>query len=270
MHQIRVVLCSLIGLVGLGACGQGWSELKVLGGKKDNKSHPAAVALLITFDDNQKINCTGTVVAKRKVLTAAHCLVSKNNKRAKNVKILNDLGVTEGKVDGSIASSDFQVKASFVADPEGLSSSQSMQRRSNDIGMVSFNKDLPYNAASIAKKATSKGDKVGLIGYGYSQVNGDTGEIKRTASVRKSAESQVSSVQDGVIVVSTDDLTKRGSIASGDSGGPLLNTRGEVVGVASGAGSGVKSDSGRFEYTGVFANIAESSNAEFIKSELGK
>ncbi len=177
----------------------------IIGGRKvseKNKISKTTVSLL-NKDDNSI--CTGSIIAKNIIITAAHC-VDGSNPRA----MLVSFGV-------SLPGREIRQVARFAAHPNwGIHQNNNINNA--DIALVEFSGALPKNFSKVKmmnkKHELRNGDSTILAGYGITGRNDDS-EILRTVSV-KIANANYSETE-----ISLDQRNKKGA-CHGDSGGPAF------------------------------------------------
>ncbi len=143
--------------------------------------------------------CTGTVVAKRLVVTAAHCL---DGVRASNIRFV--LGPNASAPQAQLG------VARAIAHPQ-----YDARRITNDIGVLVLSSDAPVAPIALNDAMSSSwvGRTLTFVGYGATNgVTGRGGGVKRAVDI---AVSQVGSTQ-----FSYADRTK--NTCFGDSGGPAF------------------------------------------------
>lgn len=215
----RAVRCHLwIGLLSITACQSpelGTSAQAIIGGSPSTND-PAVVAISFRpLDCGQElinVSCTGTLVAPRVVVTAAHCLgFDPPNAYDVVFGASATAGSTAIRVVGGRAHPDFD-----------------SETHANDIAVLILESDAPAGITPIPMRTTPLPDLTGMmvrmVGYGLTESQGTvTGErMTGTAMVTE---------------VSVDDIRMAPAPAMschGDSGGPVLADTGageELVGV---------------------------------------
>lgn len=197
------------------------SESSIIGGTATTKYE--AVGALVDAEDGEPF-CTGTVIAARRVLTAAHCLVGL---RAANVRFV--LGPNAYAPEAELRVARVRPHPAYDDDDDDSEA---------DIGIVDLAEDadvtpIPRNTSKlddswIGKKAT-------FVGYGVTNAKTGTGIGKKRVVTMP-----ITELYETELV-----YEKRGAqTCSGDSGGPALakNAGGEtvVIGVTSWGDEGCK------------------------------
>lgn len=208
------------------------SQLNMRGGVEDYTSSPGVVGLLIKSPGAPTGSfCTGTVVRDDLILTAAHCFGAAQNLEVYPYQKLKEEGrfrplVARGFMSNQIVQ---HPRAPWVGLGEGY------LRLEVDVAFVVFEPGTfkYWSKESIASKSVNVGEKVKLIGYGHTETQHEvTGKrmsgISAVAAIRKE--------NGDAIQIDTSILQKEAYATPllGDSGGPLLNVAGEVVGVLQG------------------------------------
>ncbi|SHG82281.1 trypsin-like serine protease [Streptoalloteichus hindustanus] len=197
------------------------------------KEHPSVIAgLRVGGGGPQGQSCTASVVGKRKILTAAHCMIDVGGDKS-YVYGDDDLNTPEGAT--------FRTKvASYKVHPKYTGSGS--WKNGFDVAVITTEDDIPVPESQWAKVAGS-GDsgltepgKTGFaLGYGRTAASGGTSGVlyKATMPINDPGNCQVFDVSvngEYMVCVGYDD--GRIGTCSGDSGGPYT-VDGVVVGVVS-------------------------------------
>ncbi len=206
------------------------SATKIIGGIEDYTTFPAAVGLVIEREKEPgRGACTGTIVREDLILTAAHCLVEAG---AYRVKIATKPGenpsqaiYTQGVI---ISDQTHVIFPSYKPNEPG-------DTADSDIAFIIFPKGSfkNFTKALISSESPKTGTPVTLIGYGRTELmdSNSNPEMKRF-----SGKNTIASIQPflgaAIFVESHAAEYNTAGGAPGDSGGPLFNDKGEVIGVA--------------------------------------
>ncbi|GGS60043.1 trypsin-like serine protease [Actinokineospora fastidiosa] len=201
------------------------------------REHPFVIAgMRVGGGGPQGQSCTASVVGKRKILTAAHCMVDATG--AKSYIYGDDDLNTPGDETFRTAVASFKTHPGYTG--------SGGWRTGYDVAVVTTVDDLPVPESQWAKVAGS-GDsaltqpgKSGLsLGYGKTSSGGGSGELRKTTlPVNDPNSCQVFDIRvNGDLMVCTGYNDGRTANCSGDSGGPFI-VDGVVVGVSSWGSSG--------------------------------
>jgi len=192
----------------------------------------SAVVLVNVYDTIGVIGqCSGTIIAPRAVLTAAHCLAD-----AASVRVYTGTGNSTPA-------------ASFQANPAYRSPNPS-----SDVGVVLMAQDLtPSPFPLLTSREPRVGEQATLIGWGKDQAG--TGTTLRAGTTSVAAVGSTS--------LETQYSSSTASVCQGDSGGPLLVSEGGVWAVA-GVTSAVTVSGSCVTATSYFAKVRDSTTLSFI------
>ena len=216
------------------------SSTKVSNGKDLPESEYPAVVML--YDKVKKGVCTGTFIDAETVITAAHCTMGG--------KVVNK---STGEVEGSIAiiemgdkaKKETKVIAESVAvyrNPVWDDEFKKTQVNKYDLAILKFPKGTAKATRGLSPNGAVRGDNITIIGYGLNFVP-ERNKKPETESIgtKRLGMNTVALIRDGFINFSGQVKTTTGdgtnaNAAPGDSGGPMFNEEGELVGITSGGG----------------------------------
>ncbi|MDX2596426.1 MULTISPECIES: S1 family peptidase [Streptomyces] len=170
--------------------------------------------------------CGGTLVAARKVVTAAHCMVGETTSSVRVVGGRTNLNGTDGTVSKV---SKIWVNPDYSDATDG-----------DDVAVLTLATSMPYKPASYVTPSQTglyaSGTTARILGWGTTSENGSSSNQLRTATVPVVSDSSCKSSYGSDFVQS--DMVCAGytsggvDTCQGDSGGPLL-IRGVLAGITS-------------------------------------
>ena len=207
---------------------------KIIGGSAES-GHPYVVSLVGNGGTSE---CTGTVIAPRVVLTAAHCIISDYGLHP---PVLVEVGATVG------APNNARLSVNSYLIREGWEMRTGGFDYNFDIALLFLDRDAPVSSATYSRQNPSDVINQSILAVGYGNNNGFQGTgggIKRSVNLTITESHQfhfIATWRNGVPL----------DTCQGDSGGPalLLGARGmEVLGVVS---NGPTFCQGSTQYTSV-------------------
>lgn len=248
--KTKLYVCSLLVFI-LAACSDSNHGVDIdsetgfiIGGKLLKREDIVSKYVVLLYDNASRTYCTGTLIHKNVVLTAAHCV----GQSASQVSLAFGLNPLSGAYDLRTG------LKSIVHDKYSKTNS----RQRNDLALLSFKGDLPitYRTVSFIDKKFPLELNYVFTAAGYGRTSG----VKSNVKTDTQGSGQLRAV-DLTIQSFTDDKSQfyvnqyNGlGICNGDSGGPALmryNNKDYVVGVASAISWSVPeeiSDDQRSEY----------------------
>ena len=182
----------------------------ITNGVPDGSAHPEVGALLAPqqFSDGTWEECTGTLIAPRVFLTAAHC----------------DEGLSQVKVtfDSTYVAPGTTYTGAWHADPDFSKSNGDP----HDLAVVVFDRDVTgITPAALPKlgqlDSLAHGDSITPVGYGAQSVTmGKGGATFHYADVRYRTVGSVNAMTKTWLRASMNASTGNGGTCYGDSGGP--------------------------------------------------
>jgi uncharacterized protein (TIGR03382 family) len=175
-------------------------ELAIVDGQLDT-GHPA-VAALVTGGAQF---CTGTLVAPRVIVTAAHCLPPNYDVTASSIRVF--FGDQIGGAGDSLAIDDVYVHPDWNKDVIP-----------NDLGIVALTEDAAVEPVEMLgpKESIRSGETVTVVGFGI------TGSDAADNGTKRKGTAEVEDVDASTLYLGRNpELT-----CNGDSGGPLFVSRG--------------------------------------------
>ncbi|MBF0441422.1 MAG: trypsin-like serine protease [Oligoflexales bacterium] len=253
--------CTIVTL----SCGAvndgGKSRLDVTNGIPISESDYPSVVMLVL--DGAAI-CTGTFISDSRVLTAGHC-----------VRSVGKVQIYRRKGAGGFQAG--EAAKSFITSPMYKESGYDPKY---DIAIVNFPSGTSKYISRISQSDPRPGDKFTIVGYGNSVISPTlvNGQLQQTgATYKREGFNEVSSVEEGQILFegyfSQEDAEKhdaspgeKAGAAGGDSGGPMFNTRGEIIGTTSHGKIKSDANSNIIQITTSYVDLSSEYSRDFLSN----
>jgi V8-like Glu-specific endopeptidase len=212
----------------------------ILNGRNDT-AHPAVGKLKAfkTYNPQTFMACTATLIGKKTVLTAAHCLWETDN-------VVFQLG------------SSYYYAASWSYHPQFTYE----QINTYDVGVVILSQEITFiPAVPLSKTAPSIGEEITLVGFGDTSTGADNWGVKRATQNTISAMTSRSFSYKG-------SSGSHGNICDGDSGGPsfrLQENQEVLVGIHSTATNPCGEAGDDIRVDAFYRWIAEKANGDLVE-----
>jgi secreted trypsin-like serine protease len=227
MHSIKLLSLPLA-LMALSACGTGESTsgTKIINGTLAPKGGAIEQSTVALATSNGQVFCTGTLIHKKFVVSAAHCLAD----------FRGTLYIGFGR-----SSSEFKfVKAADYEINPGYTGSFSKSVPA-DISVIELSTSAPdgYQPVSIYKGTVSQSSSLSLAGFGQTQSGGSGRLYYTTVNVSSQTSNEITVYKGGT------------GACYGDSGGPAYVSSGNTLQVIGATSRGQQGCNGSSIYTNV-------------------
>lgn len=262
-HLVLVSLCAMIISSGCRLKSDPPTESDVLianGIEVPPEQYPSVV--LLRVGDGI---CTGTFVSDYQLLTAAHCL-----ENTTKVEI-----VEQQKWSMLLGLKTVATATRWISHP--LYKNQ--ESVPYDLGLVEFPKGTAKVFSKIYSGRSTLGETITMVGYGHNEVKSEivNEELQQKGSnIKRSGQNRINEISDGKIrlissysehhaQVSGYQRGQKAGLASGDSGGPLFNQKGEIIGVASGVDVTTNEKNHILTYISTYCDLSSESSQVFLR-----
>jgi len=211
----------------------GTTRQKIVGGTTSVAAQDAAV--MVGLGTPEQGACTGSLIAPNVVLTARHCVAAPSDP-AKECSTFNT----------TTDPSSFSIHLGVNALPGGLPAarvkkitvSNTSNMCSHDVAVLELDRDLNYKVATLRFTELTANETTTAVGYGVGGQNeARPTRMQRTTNVIAVGPKKIQfTTKANAIIdydVPTGDIATGESTCYGDSGGPLFDSQGRVVGITS-------------------------------------
>nr|ABU49589.1 cocoonase [Bombyx mandarina] len=228
-------------------------EEKIVGGEEISINKVPYQAYLLLQKGNEYFQCGGSIISKRHILTAAHCIEGIS-------KVTVRIGSSNSNKGGTVYTA-----KSKVAHPKYNS-----KTKNNDFAIVTVNKDMAIDGKTtkiitLAKEGSSVPDKTKLLvsGWGATSEGGSSSTTLRAVHVQAHSDDECKkyfrSLTSNMFCAGPPEGGK--DSCQGDSGGPAVKGNVQLGVVSFGVGCARKNN------PGIYAKV--SAAAKWIKSTAG-
>ncbi len=215
--RLRFALASVLALVAASACKSGEnnaSEAKVAGGVV-TQGFPEIHHFEV--DSARGRVCTGVAVSPNTALMAGHC-------------------IKQTTLDSGVVDVETGVRSEKIYAWLAMKGVETMDERyaARDIAVVVFPEGVFATFAPLSR-ASGVQQVVQVVGYGAAGFDGLNAQVRASRGVKRAGKNKLSQIRSGLLVINADVKAigpNNAVAASGDSGGPLLDANGGIIGLA--------------------------------------
>jgi secreted trypsin-like serine protease len=190
---------------------------KIIGGALVEEHETENKISVMLLDDYEGSVCTGTLVGDGVILTAAHCVLRRENNQYIERKILIQFGVNPLESDENYA--DKVNVQEIYTHPEYMIS----HGKKSDLALIFFRGAIPFDAriASIASEKFELNDGFEFTAIGYGRTNGVLSEVDNEIGAlrRVQLSGQLDKTEKNIFLA---DISHGSGVCSGDSGGSAI------------------------------------------------
>ena len=220
-----------------------------------------------SFLDRSAI-CTGTFINDYQVVSAAHCV--------EGVEAINIY-----ERNGASGFNEIAKATSFKAHPQYVSADNTA---SYDVSVITFPANSSSYTSKVALTAPKAGDKFTIVGFGNNVIERKLkdGQLIQTGSTyKRKGTNVIKELEDGQILfkgyLSEEEARAAGvtigsesAAAGGDSGGPMFDEQGDIIGVTSHGRISADDDGNITEVITSYVDLTSSTSVSFLNAEVDK
>lgn len=245
------------------------SELDITNGIMVSEKKMPQVAFLISEQGDMESICTGTFVNDHQVVTAGHCVedLDQFNPLMYVVDQYNSNGQRQ-RIRRAQA-------VGYSRNPR-YSDSENNGVNGHDLAIVNFPENTSANFARISPLAPKVREAILIAGYGNNRTFLDQNDNQQGtgAGTFRIGRNFITEVSNGMlyfegIPARTSGIAagEHATSASGDSGGPLFDSKGQLAGVTSGGGL-EETATGSMKSVSSYVNLNSSESRKFLTANL--